>query len=799
MEVPVKLGDYYLFERIAVGGMAEVFKAASYGVEAFERVVAVKRVLPSIAEDHEFIDMFIDEAKIAVQLSHANIGQVFELGNADNSYFIAMEYVSGRDARAVFDRGRAIGTKLDVAMCCHIVKEVCEALDYAHNKHNDRGEPLNLIHRDVSPQNILISYDGEVKLIDFGIAKAAGKASKTQSGILKGKFGYMSPEQLRGKPIDRRSDIFSLGTVLYELLTGERCFQGPDDFSVLEKVRKVDFRRPTLLNRMIPPELERIIYRSLTRNPDDRFQTSSAFKDELQKFLYQSGSFYSRRELADFMRETFARDLQDSKARLAEFRTFARANIDEARRPGSMDGAEQRDGPAVGQSQGLDKDALVPGVTDRSTAEDPSDALPTATAPAAPKNASSRARTIPYAAAAPVHQTKDPTRRLVWLGIITVLAVVAGLVTVFYALEFFGPSRIFLRTEPTQVAIYLDEKFKYEGQTPVELSGIAPGEHFLVIKANGYKTRREKLNLDRGRELSLKYRLERIANGAELVIETEPGGATVYVNDKRLDESPVRTNTVRPGQHAIRVEKEGYLPWQGRIDVGDNGTTRPPKIRLYPQEVMVTFVTEPRNAKVVIEDGAKRQNVPGQIGKRRVALRNTGTLRLTVSAAGYASVTKVMPKLLEEAHTEFIGLERVVNRTSKPAMKSPTATTSRQVAAKNRRPAQVNRSSGAVRRQTQLGSNRSTVEPRENNARVTVTQGKLDKPGFLKILSQPPAIAYVNGKNLGWTPIIRHALGAGRHAIMLVRETAPKFRKSMLVNIEPGKENFQRYVHPRSR
>ena len=171
MRDPVKFGDYYLFERIAVGGMAEVFKAVSYGVEGFERLCAIKRVLPNISEDQEFINMFIDEAKIAVRLAHANIGQVFELGNAEDSYFISMEFVPGRDTRGIFDRERKLGRRLDIPMCCHVVKEVCEALEYAHNKRGDDQEPLSIIHRDVSPQNILVSYDGEVKLIDFGSAK----------------------------------------------------------------------------------------------------------------------------------------------------------------------------------------------------------------------------------------------------------------------------------------------------------------------------------------------------------------------------------------------------------------------------------------------------------------------------------------------------------------------------------------------------------------------------------------------------------------------------------------------------
>jgi len=318
---PIPFGNkYLLLERVNVGGMAEVFKAKAFGVEGFERLVAVKRILPSIAEDQEFITMFIDEAKIAVQLTHANVAQIFDLGKVADSYFIAMEFVRGKDLRAIFDRVRKRGGTVPVPMACYTIMKVCEGLDYAHNKKDSAGRDLHLVHRDVSPQNVLLSYDGEIKLIDFGIAKAANKAGKTQAGILKGKFGYMSPEQVRGLPLDRRSDVFSVGIVLYELLTGERLFVGESDFSTLEKVRNVEIMPPSTYNRKIPEELEQIVLKALAKDVDDRYQTAMDLHDDLQSFMYTSGNFFARKDLAAYMGKAFSEEIAREEVRDEQYR-----------------------------------------------------------------------------------------------------------------------------------------------------------------------------------------------------------------------------------------------------------------------------------------------------------------------------------------------------------------------------------------------------------------------------------------------------------------------------------------------
>ncbi len=359
LKKPVPFGKYYLLERINVGGMAEVFKAKTFGVEGFERLLAVKRILPNIAEDEEFITMFIDEAKIAVQLQHANIAQIFDLGKVDESYFIALEYVNGRDLRSIFDRMRSRGESLPIAMACWVMMQICEGLDYAHNKRDGQGRELHLIHRDISPQNVLIGYDGEVKLIDFGIAKAAGKASTTQAGILKGKFGYMSPEQVRGLPIDKRSDIFAVGIVLYELLTGERLFVGETDFSTLEKVRNVEIVPPSSYNKKIPQELERLMMKALARDPEDRYSNAIDLHDDLQSFLYSIGEFYSRKDLAGWMKKTFAAEIEEDNAKIEQYRQIAApvGASNEVSRRAAVAGAGSRVGaPAVPLSKDATKD-----------------------------------------------------------------------------------------------------------------------------------------------------------------------------------------------------------------------------------------------------------------------------------------------------------------------------------------------------------------------------------------------------------------------------------------------------------
>ncbi len=327
MRQAIPFGKYLLLDRISVGGMAEVFKAKSYGVEGFEKVIAIKRILPSMGEDRDFIKMFIDEAKIAGQLAHANICQIFELGRTEGAHFIAMEFIWGKDLLQIQNRLRKLKQTMSVPMGCYIVAKVCEGLDYAHRRRDPMGRPLEIVHRDCSPQNVLISYEGEVKLIDFGIAKAASRSSRTMHGVLKGKFGYMSPEQVRGLPLDRRSDIFALGTILYESLTGERLFQGDTDFAILEKVRNVEIVPPRKINPSIPVEVERIILKALARDVDVRYQWCSELLADLQAFLMSQPQVFTAKGLAQWIKEGFAAELEKERLQLESYKKVGREGL----------------------------------------------------------------------------------------------------------------------------------------------------------------------------------------------------------------------------------------------------------------------------------------------------------------------------------------------------------------------------------------------------------------------------------------------------------------------------------------
>lgn len=320
---PEAFGKYFLVDKIATGGMAEIFKAKTYSHGGFENLLVIKRILPHIGENEDFIEMFIDEAKVSVALQHPNIVRIYDFGKILDNYFIAMECVDGKDARNCLRKLARKKSYLPPKYAAFVAHETAKGLHYAHTKSDLQGNSYGIVHRDISPSNVIVSYEGEVKVADFGIAKAESNAYQTRDGVLKGKFEYMSPEQATGKEIDPRSDIFSLGIILYEMLTGRRLFKTDSEIATLKKIRDCDFPKPSQLNPNIPSALEDICLKALARYPEDRYQSGDALANDLREFLLPSTSDTLRSELRDFMGELFIEEIGEEVNRLEQGSSIA--------------------------------------------------------------------------------------------------------------------------------------------------------------------------------------------------------------------------------------------------------------------------------------------------------------------------------------------------------------------------------------------------------------------------------------------------------------------------------------------
>ena len=318
MSIDWIFGEYKILKKIATGGMAEVFLAKRIGMKGFEKLLAIKRILPQFSENEEFIAMFIDEAKLAAKLNHRNIIQIYDFGSQQGSYYIAMEYIFGKDLRSILKKSREKGESLPLAQCAYIITEAAKGLEYAHTLKDHFGKPLQIIHRDISPQNILLSYEGEVMLADFGIAKAASKSTETRAGVLKGKILYMSPEQAWGKTIDRRSDLYSLGVVLYEMVTQRKIFDADSEFSMLEKVRNGEVEFPPNVFENIPKYFLQVIQKALEKNPDHRYQSAHDMRVDLENYLLTTQERLSEKTISNYLKRLFREEIDEERKILTE-------------------------------------------------------------------------------------------------------------------------------------------------------------------------------------------------------------------------------------------------------------------------------------------------------------------------------------------------------------------------------------------------------------------------------------------------------------------------------------------------
>ncbi len=354
---PVRFGKYTLIDRIAVGGMAEIFVAHQSGVAGFEKVIVIKRIRPHLSQQPNFVKMFLNEAKLAAQLSHPNIVQIYDLGEISRSYFIAMEYIFGRDMRRIIPKADELGIPFPMVYALKIASSVCEGLYYAHQKSDPYGNPLHIVHRDVTPENVFVSFDGTVKVLDFGIAKAANQIEMTKAGEIKGKLSYMSPEQCLGLPLDCRSDVFSLGVILYEWITGFKLFTGESEVAIMKSITEGKIYAPSYFKADIPEAVEAILMKALEKDRERRYQTAWEMQYDVDQFLSSYEFTPSNIHLSNFLKQLFNDELEEERQRLTAFRSSMDTNPPEVEQEReeviSAENVISAESPIVTQSSAL--------------------------------------------------------------------------------------------------------------------------------------------------------------------------------------------------------------------------------------------------------------------------------------------------------------------------------------------------------------------------------------------------------------------------------------------------------------
>ena len=583
-----RLGKYRLLKRLAAGGMAEIWLAKQHGVEGFEKLVVIKRILPNLADNDEFVQMFLDEARLAAQLSHPNIVQIFELGRSEGSYFIAMEFIHGENLRSVMKAAARAGQPMPVNYVAKVVSMACEALYYAHTKADFSGRPLGIVHRDVSPQNLLLSFEGQVKVVDFGIAKAATQVQETRTGVLKGKYAYMSPEQCRGQKLDARSDIFALGIVLWELATGTRLYKHKSELMILKAITEEPTPAPTEVRRAIPAELEAIILKALAKRREDRFQTCHEMHMALEGFLHGQGQPLSPVHLAQYVSGLFP-------DKLAGWQRIV---------------AAQDEGDGLESELFDDLGDLFDGGTPSSRVSTPSqvsrrtggagarplvavtgDTGTQATVSARPGTgadlAGARTGVRP---AGPGH-----TRSRWPVAVLSVLLVAVGGGWLYQSVlaprlnrappvdtrtadagppgKAGGVASLLIDTEPPDARVVVDGVAR-ASTTPARIPDLAVGAHHRIrVEAAGYRPWQTEIVLDHaGDERHLSAHLEKARPNLpapHLSVSTEPEGATVFVDGIKLPQPTPLDLDVDVG-HAgslVRIEKDGYQTEAHTVDL----------------------------------------------------------------------------------------------------------------------------------------------------------------------------------------------------------------------------------------
>lgn len=610
---PTPVGQYYLMEKIAQGGMAEIFKGLSYDVHGLKKTVCIKKILPQLSASEEFIDSLIDEAKLAVRLVHGNIAQTYDLGKVGDDYFMVMEYVEGRSLSQIHKKCIAKGELIPIPCLVYFISELLSGLDYMHRRSDDTGSPLRIVHRDISPQNIMVSYSGTVKIIDFGIAKAVFKVGSTDSGILKGKFAYMSPEQAHGDAIDQRSDIFSAGIILHEMLTGKRLFKAADSRQTIRNVRRAKVDPPSTTRDELPEELDRIAIRSLAKDRRHRYSSASEMQNDLVRFLYANYPMFKPSDAAAFVQELFSDEMANQQSHEADAKTphliIDRSNsalADDSqfevtgvvRTPLNLREYMLEDTEAKAQDEQPDEPEIV---EEKTSAVNLIKSL-----------TSFRHQPMVWKSA---FRSKRRNMIVIAIAIYVVAAIATYIVRHQPTPEVKTAETAFAEfmivTNPTDAAVTLDGRFVGQG-SPLTLKNIEAGkEHSLNVAKDGFITHERKIKLTPGEFATFSVALSPAAKQTATVeFITSPPGATVFIDDR---ETSYRTPAVIGGVAAgkemnVGLFIEGYRFWSKKITL-KGGETKSIEIEL-TKDFGSIFVDSVPSKALVMMDGVPVGQTP---------------------------------------------------------------------------------------------------------------------------------------------------------------------------------------------
>jgi len=587
--LPRRFGKYTLIRHLATGGMAEIYLAIHRSIQGFEKLVVIKRILPKFSEDEEFIRMFLAEARIAATLNHPNIIQIFDVGSVGKDYFIAMEYVHGEDLRSIVGGMRQKGYKeFPLEMALGISRGLCKGLAYAHEHKGLDGEPLNIVHRDVSPQNTIVTFSGEVKIVDFGIARAALKDMKGDGdkGALRGKFPYMSPEQCRGIDLDGRSDVFSVAVILFELTTGRRLFKGKDEIDTIRRIVELPYPRPTQFRRDYNLDLEKIVVKGLARNRDERYTSSLEMAEELDEYIRTARLKVSAIEMARFMEDLFADKLAAQRELMKEGKKLADIIAEqEAHEIAEMDFLDMTNIPSSGGTP-AGMSLTASGVM----------------------QVEGRKRTSPIV-----------------FAVIAILVLAVGGLGAFLGLSVLKArkeavlrvGRIEIASTPGGAAVWIDGA-KQDRATPLALEKLKTGmEYEIKITKDGYEPFTKAVLLTRENpKFTLDATLTAIAPVGDGVLRlaVKPRDAEIIFDGKRLDAKGQATITgIKPGApHSLIIQHPEYKDHTETIRLGA-GEVKELAVTLEPRplgedEYLLSVVTEPEGASVSV-DGEKLAGV----------------------------------------------------------------------------------------------------------------------------------------------------------------------------------------------